>query len=480
MRMMKNWRGLFVCLGLAALLPACGGATLMSEADEAKIGAEQHPQIIREYGGVYDDPKVTAYVERIVSKLGKVSDKPDMEYRITVLDSPVVNAFALPGGYTYVTRGLLALADNEAEMAGVIGHEIAHVTARHGAKRHTASVGTAIAAGVAGIFLNVTTGIDARAAGDVLSVGGGVLLAGYSRENEYEADNLGIKAMARAGYQPQAQADLLQSLADFARYQSGGKAVKAGWFSSHPNSKERVAKARKKARAAMLKINGAPEVGRFAHLAAIDGIVYGDGPKQGVIRGQEFSHAALAMRFSVPRGFSMENSPARVVATHKNRVQIVFDMDERVALEPAADYLQGGWAANNTLSDFRSLKIGGRDAALGTMKTDNGIAVLLAIVENEEQFLRFGVLAPAGQESAARAAMAHMTRKIQFLSKAEAAAIRPHRIKIMTVEKGDTVYGLSRRMGGPNADKQKLFRLLNNLGPEDGLSVGQRVKLISG
>ncbi len=478
--MMKSWRGLVIVLGLAAALPACGGATLMSEADEAKIGAEQHPQIIREYGGVYDAPNVTAYVERIVAKLGKVSDKPDMKYRITVLDSPVVNAFALPGGYTYVTRGLLALADNEAEMAGVIGHEIAHVTARHGAKRHTASVGTAIAAGVAGIFLNVTTGIDARAAGDVLSIGGGVLLAGYSRENEYEADNLGIKAMARAGYQPQAQADLLQSLSDFARYKSGGKKIKAGWFSTHPNSKERVAKAQEKARAAMLKINGTPEVGRFAHLAAIDGMVYGDGPQQGVIRGEEFAHAALALKFSVPRGFSMQNSTQRVTATHKNRVQIIFDMDERVALEPAADYLQSGWAANNKLRDFRKLKIDGRDAAMGTMKTDNGIAVLLAIVENDEQFLRFGVLAPSGQESAARAAMAHVTRKIRFLSDAEAAAIRPHRIKIITVEKGDTVYGLSRRMGGPDADRQKLFRVLNNLGPQDELSVGQQVKLISG
>ncbi|NBR51747.1 MAG: hypothetical protein EBT87_08335, partial [Alphaproteobacteria bacterium] len=137
---------------LALMLPlaACGGVTLMSEADEAKIGAQQHPNIIREYGGVYENAKLTAYVEAVMARIGQFSDRPDIDYRITILDTPVVNAFALPGGYTYVTRGLLALADNEAELAGVIGHEIAHVTARHGARRHTAAVGTAVVAGVLG------------------------------------------------------------------------------------------------------------------------------------------------------------------------------------------------------------------------------------------------------------------------------------------------------------------------------------------
>ena len=123
----------------------------------------------------------------------------------------MVNAFALPGGYTYVTRGLLALADNEAELAGVIGHEIAHVTARHGARRHTANVGTQIVAGVLGAALKIGAGINPRATGDLVNLGGAALMAGYSRENEYEADNLGIQAMARAGYRPAAQADFLAS-----------------------------------------------------------------------------------------------------------------------------------------------------------------------------------------------------------------------------------------------------------------------------
>jgi predicted Zn-dependent protease len=184
----------------------------------------------------------------------------------------------------------------------------------------------------------------------------------------------------------------------------------------------------------------------------------------------------------VPPGFELENSAERVIARHANQVQIIFDLEERVAIEPPDDYLQGGWAANNPLSDFRNLTIGGRAAATGTMKTENGIAVLLAIVESEERFLRFGILAPAGQESAAKAAMSGLMRRISFLTRAQAQGIRPHRVKIHTVEKGETVFGLARRMssGGSARDKQELFRVLNGLGPNDGLRVGQQVKLIKG
>ncbi|HCD16293.1 MAG TPA: hypothetical protein DEQ83_01490, partial [Rhodobiaceae bacterium] len=137
--MLPVYKRIFLPLAFAAgLLGGCGpNATLMSEADEARIGAEEHTKIVKAYGGAYGDERVNDYVEQIMEKIARASDRPDLRYQITVLNSPVVNAFALPGGYTYVTRGLLALANSEAELAGVIGHEIAHVTARHGARRHT-------------------------------------------------------------------------------------------------------------------------------------------------------------------------------------------------------------------------------------------------------------------------------------------------------------------------------------------------------
>jgi len=478
MVMVKRVRHIIVLI-MALAVTACGGATLMSEADEAKIGAEQHPKIIREYGGVYDNPKITAYVEAVMARIGQYSDRPDMDYRITVLDTPTVNAFALPGGYTYVTRGLLALADNEAELAGVIGHEIAHVTARHSAKRHTAAVGTAAVASVLGAVLNARTGIDSRATSDLLNVGSSAILAGYSRENEYEADNLGIKSMARAGYDPQAQAELLQSLAAFSAYKSGGKKPNANWFSTHPNDKARIAKAHEKADAAARGMSSLGQIGTDRHLQMIDGMVYGDSALQGIIRGRRFEHPTLALRFDVPRGFTLKNGAKRVTATHENQMQIIFDLDARTALEAPEAYLRSSWATGQKINGIQNLKVDGRAAALGTVKTQNGIAVLLAIDGGEKQILRFGVLAPRGRNSDAEAAMASLRRSIDFLTASQAARIKPYRLRVVTVKEDESVAALARRMRGHEGDKEKLFRVLNGLGPDDGLAAGSRVKLVT-
>lgn len=449
--------------------------TFLNAEDEARIGAQQHPHIVKQFGGAYDEPKVTAYVERVMARIAKASDKPDAFYKITILDTPVVNAFALPGGYTYVTRGLLALAGSEAELAGVIGHEIAHVTARHGARRHTANVGTQIVAGVLGIALKVGAGINPKATGDLVNIGSAALIAGYSRENEYEADNLGIQAMARAGYRPHAQADFLAKMARFSAYQSGSKA-KSSWLSTHPNNKERVAKAYEKAtaRATPSSIYQGVE----SYLAAIDGMAYGDPPTQGIVRGQSFAHADLKLGFKVPRGFVLNNAATRVTAKHANGVQIIFDMDARIANEPPDDYLRGGWADDAQLTNPRVFTLDGRAAASGQVRTEKGIALLLAIAEDEsERFLRFGVIAPRHQIAAAEAAMAALKRQIRFLSSAEAARIKPYRIKIATVQSGDSLSSLARLMRGTN-EREALFRLLNN-SEGKALSRGQKVKLIA-
>lgn len=462
----------FVALWLAA----CGGATLMSAEDEARIGAAQHPLVLQEFGGAYDNPKVTAYVEQVLAKIAATLEKPAQPYRITVLDSPIVNAFALPGGYTYVTRGLLALANSEAELAGVIGHEIAHVTARHGARRHTAAVGTAVVAGVLGAVISAGTGVSANVTGDLINAGGGLLLAGYSRDNEYEADVLGIKALAKAGYDPTAQADFLAALGAYATYQSGGKAQKTSWFASHPNNKQRVARARETAQAQQTAALAA----RFAerHMMAIQGLAFGDGPKQGVIKGQRFDHSGLRLGFDVPRGFSLQNSKQRVTAEHANGVQIIFDMDARIANEPLADYMSGSWAVGARLTAQRDTTIDGRDAHRGEVVSENGIALLLAIDHGETQILRFGVLAEAAQKEAARAAMRHLERQVDFLTAAQSAAIRPLRIEVVTARRGDTLAALAARMAVSSQQRLPLLRVLNQLDEGAVLQPGQPVKLV--
>lgn len=468
---------LYFSVLMAFSVVACGGATLMSVEDEARIGAAQHPKIIAEFGGVYDNPKLTAYVEKIMARIQAASDNPQQRYRITILDTPIVNAFALPGGYTYVTRGLIALANNEAELAGVIGHEIAHVTARHGARRHTATVGTAVVAGVLGAVINAGTGLNPNLASDLLNAGGGLILAGYSRENEYEADNLGIQALARAGYDPQAQADFLAAMGAYARFKTGGASDKTSWFASHPNNKVRVKKAREKA--AAQAASAKPEIGRATHLAAIDGMVYGDGPAQGIVRGRQFAHADLRLQFEVPRGFNLQNAPSRVTAAHANNMQIIFDLDERIGFEPLQDYMLHSWAAGADLTAMTALRIDGRDALSGEVKTANGVAFLLAIADGETRLMRFGVIADAAHADAARLAMKSLQRQIDFLSEAQTAALKPLRLRLLTVQEGDTLATLARRMDGPLEGRIERLRVLNHLPENASLEVGQSLKWIS-
>lgn len=207
----------FAALGLLLLSvpgcvttnPATGQQELtpfMSPAEESRIGAEEHPKMVARFGGVYDDIEIGAYVAEIGGRLVKNSELPNQEFRFTVLNSPDVNAFALPGGYVYVTRGLLALANSEAEFAGVLAHEIGHVTARHAAQRYNRAIATSLGTAILGAIVQ-SSGVDQLA-----QLGGELYLKGFSREQEFQADTLGVRYMSRAGYNPEAQASFLRSL----------------------------------------------------------------------------------------------------------------------------------------------------------------------------------------------------------------------------------------------------------------------------
>ena len=187
-------------------LLACAPAHQASAQKQNSVNNPEHKKIIQAFGGVYEDFEVGSYVAGLSLKIAKSSDDPESKYRVTVLDSPQVNAFAMPGGYTYVTRGLLALANNEAEVAAVMGHEIAHVTAAHGTERQRTSIGAAILASVLGNVMN------SRVANQIIDIGATGLMAGYSRKQEYEADDLGVRSLYRAGYDPYAGGDFLAAM----------------------------------------------------------------------------------------------------------------------------------------------------------------------------------------------------------------------------------------------------------------------------
>src|SRR5262245_34827290 len=321
----NTWRQLaLLTVALGALVSGCGttstspatGRTFsspISEQQEAKLGREEHPKILEEFGGEYKEkPELTAYVSSVGQFIAATSERKDVKYTFTVLNTPDVNAFAVPGGYIYTTRGLLALANNEAELASVLGHETGHITARHTAERAGQAQQTqlgVLGATLLGAVLGGQTGADLAGS----AVGGyqQYRLAGYSQEQEFEADSLGVRYMKRATYDPQASASFLSSL----RAQTQLEAKLAGkdpnvvddtnMLASHPRTVDRVERAIQEAGGA--QPGGMLE--RDIYLAKIDGLMFGDDPAQGVIAGQKFVHPPLRFAFEVPSGYKLINLP---------------------------------------------------------------------------------------------------------------------------------------------------------------------------
>nr|MBC8239863.1 M48 family metalloprotease [Alphaproteobacteria bacterium] len=272
----------------------------MSPEDEKRIGADEHPKIIKQFGGAYDEVQVSGYVAQIGTGLVKVSELSEEQFRFTVLNSDQVNAFALPGGYVYVTRGLIALAENEAELAGVIAHEIGHVTARHTAERYSQAMIANIGLNIAGI-IGSAYGAP-RETAQLLSFGTQAVLSGYSREQELESDMLGVRYLGLAGYDTNAMTTFFKKMKANDELRATMTGLPTGedsfnFASSHPRTTDRITQA------IHLANNGGPtstRTDRDRFLDHIDGMIFGDDPKQGVRKGRDFIHPELRFQFTVP------------------------------------------------------------------------------------------------------------------------------------------------------------------------------------
>lgn len=450
-------------------------APIMSAEQEARAGAEAHPKILKAYGGTYGDEKLGSYVAGITARIVKATNRPDGPYRVTVLDSPVINAFALPGGYVYVTRGLMALVNDEAELAGVIGHEIGHVNARHSAQRQTAALGTSLL----GAVLGAVVGSDAL--NQIAGLGGQGLLASYSRDQEYEADMLGVRYLAGAGYDPYAASDFLESMG--AQQGLNAKvrnaeydASRNDWLASHPGTPDRVAAAIAHARDTGVA-PGQNMRNRGAYLTAIDRMLYGDDPKEGVVHDREFIHPEMRFAFNAPSRFAITNSARAVLVEGPDGTVVQFDGARKDAGVEIGDFLSNVWASGVRLSSLERLTVNGMKAATATATIGKYNGRLVAIEYAPDRVYRFliGTLPQAGNRH--DAALHSLVMSFRKISAAEARAVKPLRIAIVTVRKGDTAETLGRRMIYSDLQAER-FRVLNGLDPGAQPVAGQRVKII--
>ncbi|MEO0412140.1 MAG: M48 family metalloprotease [Pseudomonadota bacterium] len=493
--MMSFRRRFAVCLALIGLgvsgcttNPATGQkefTPFMNQSDEIRLGMQEHPKLLQQFGGAYRDPKVSGYVAEVGSRLAVESELPDLKFTFTTLDSKVINAFALPGGYVYMSRGLLAYMNDEAELASVLGHEIGHVTARHSANRYNKSM----MAQVLGVGVGIATGSGELA--NLVNQSSQLYLLSYSRGQELQADELGVRYMSRVGYDPFGAPRMLETLGEASELdaKASGRSntnQTPAWARTHPLTSERVSVALREARQAAARV---PEKLRRRDelLNAIDGMRVDDDPAQGIIEGQTFKHGPLGFAFTVPDGFAMENGSSAVRAAGPGNSMILFT-GGRAASNDMAQHAQSVFrslAGNQAplLSNVQRVTVNGMPAATGNARlTSDGNTLDLRVVSidfGNSSAYSFIFVAPPNSMSQLNQAFQRATYSFTKLSNQERAAIKGRVLKVVTVQSGDTAQSLSRYMAY-NELKLDRFLVLNGLEESGGaaLQAGDRVKLI--
>lgn len=482
---MKTIKALAATTALTLTLGGCAGGPIPDASapitqNEAQQGAQAHPQLLAEFGGAMTGP-YAQYVEQVGkniavhSGLGNARDS----FTVSLLNSPVNNAFAIPGGYVYTTRQLVALMDNEAELAAVLGHEVGHVAARHAQRRQAAAqrnqIGGAAVAILSGILLG-NSGAGQQL-GQAALQGSQLLTLRFSRSQELEADELGIQYLNRAGYDPKAMASVLASLANQnsldARLQGRDDARLPEWASTHPDPAGRV-------RTADSKAQGTGVTNTDTFLSRIDGMTYGDDPEQGVVEGRQFIHPDLRLAFTAPQGFYMVNGTRAVsINGQSGRAQLTlapFNGNLESYVGGVFDQL-GGQQQQLRPSSIRRTTVNGLPAAIGTARVNSGNGqvdvVVFAYQFSNDRAYHFQAITQAGRAEV----FTPMFNSMRRITSQEAASIVPRVIDIVTVRSGDTVESLARRMAYDSGQVER-FRVLNSLGANDSLRAGQKVKIV--
>lgn len=478
----KGWLALAALCALSACStnPATGKqqfAALMSPAQENNVGAQEHRKIMAEYGNAYEGTALAAYVSGIGARLTQNTERGDVQYKFFVLDTPMVNAFALPGGYIYVTRGLLALANSEAELASVLAHEIGHITGRHSAERYSQGVLTSLGAAV------LSAAADNNTASQALGLGAELYTKSYSRGQESEADDLGIRYLSRAGYDPRAMARFLSSLDHHSALESEIAGVNGqksfSYFSTHPRTADRVQQAM------AIAANYPPPPGGNtgdSYLQAIEGLVYGDNVQQGFARGRDFYHPGMGFAFSVPDGFRINNAPRQVIATGNGGAVILFDAAGNPQRLDPMTWTKNVWMKGEPLAGAESITINGMAAATASFPGKvNGQPMtvrIVAVAWSPDKMFRFQMAIPQNASADTIEGFKRTTYSLRPMTGEEKQSIRPWNIQIVTAGTTDTVATLARQQPFESLQAER-FRVLNGLKGSEDTVPGKKYKLVS-
>ena len=488
----------------ATLLASCGTQvvnpvtgqterTSMDEASEITEGAKAHKDVLKEYGAV-EDPKLQAYVNELGQRLAAQSHRPHLQWTFTVLDSPEINAFALPGGYVYVTRGIMAYLESEAELAGVVGHEIGHVTARHAAQRATrqqnAGIGV-IAATVLGAVLEVgglsgATNIANKASSNAAAG----YVASYSRDQESQADELGAEYLSRNRYDPKNMVDVIQVLksqeqfaADTARAEGKPAPTKSSWLSTHPANDKRLADIQAFA-AKYHGQTGFADDGRDRYLQAIAGMTFGDSAQQGLVRGRNFYHPALGFALTAPQGWRVENTTdALGVVNGSNDAAMIVRVVPPNAGSTHDEIIRKVLNPIDGRTEQRTIHGLAATHFSGTVRNDQGqtrpVAMTLVSGPDGSTFWLQYVAKDAAARQRAEPGLAEAESSFRAMTAADRAAAKPWTVRTVSYPRGGFAE-LAKSSPLPATRAEAQLRLMNGVYGGDGEPrVGQLVKIVN-
>jgi predicted Zn-dependent protease len=431
----------------------------------------EHARILASYGGTYENERLQAEIERTVDRLVAASERPDLKYKLTILNAPAINAFALPNGQLYITRGLIALANDKAELASVLAHEMGHVIARHAQIREEqAKQASIISQVVNDVLSDPQTGALALAKSKLT-------LASFSRAQEFEADGIGVGISARAGFDPFGASRFLTDMQRNADIRATGGTTDPralDFLSSHPATPERVQNALANARQFSGPGNG--ERDRADYLAILDGVIYGEDPSEGFARGRKFEHPKLGFTFMAPPGFSLDNTAQAVLGLKEGGDEALrLDVVSVPAEQSLPDYLKSGWMENVDTTSVEEFTVNGFTAATVTATGEQWAFRLFAVRYGSDVY-RF-IFAAKNKTALVDRSFRESVATFRRMSLKESEQVHPLRLKIVTAGAHDTVEKLARRMAIPDRQIER-FRVINGLSATDKLKPGEKVKIV--
>lgn len=480
---MKN---LFYFLTLAVLLGACARNPItgkkelaISEKRELQLGASYDPQIVASMGE-YKDPELEQLITRLGMEMAKASHRPNLDWKFTIIDSDVVNAFAVPGGYVYFTRGILAHFNNEAEFAGVLGHEIGHVTARHTAKsmrrQQLAQVGM-----IAGMLASQEVRNNMQA----ISQGVQILFLKYGRDAESQSDALGVEYSSEQGYDANYMAGFFRTI-DRLQKQAGVEIP--DFLSTHPNPLNREANVKAMASEWQKKLPGEQnKVNRDSYLKLIDGLLYGEDPKQGFVENGVFYHPVLKFQFDIPKGWKVANSPQQVqVASPNNDGAVLFSLAQGTDAAAAAQ----AWVQQNeltasqqgatTVNGMRAYQVSGSQGGQAQQGQQAQPTLLwqVTFISYDGKVYNFTEVAQAAAVNAIGRTLEIPYRSFDKLTNARFLNRQPERIKIYRVASNTTLQGALKQAGMPTS-RNKELAILNGMELTDQVTSGMLIKTLT-